>query len=287
MNLSGDSHSRIMETAIMELSRGKESAIQLRSLLQNPDEDGGVASLYQLMLQISRSFENTISMLSSRSTDESAPIPAVVGGDVRGSASSDGGKRKAAAGRGRRGCYRRRRTSDSWITIRGKMEDGQAWRKYGQKIILNFDHPRCYFRCTHKSEGCKATKQVQVIKQNPTLYQTTYFHRHTCKDSLALSAQVDSDPVDCNLISFQGNVLPLKEYSPNPIDVSSPQSEYLTSNSSSDPWEDIFDLDSVGFKPEWGSLSGSHGEEIVSGFQSFDVEFDRFGEMDSFHFDES
>lgn len=286
MNLSEDLHARIMETAIMELSRGKETAIQLQTLLQKPAEGGEVASLDQLLLQISRSFENTISTLSSRSTGESAQIAAVGGGDGRGSACSDGRKRKAAAGRGQRGCYRRRRTSNSWTTLRGTVEDGQAWRKYGQKTILHFDHPRCYFRCTHKSKGCKATKQVQIIKQNPTLYQTTYFHHHTCKDSLALSAQVDSDPVDNNLISFQGNIVPLKDHSPNPIDVSSPQIEYFTSNTSSDPWEDIFDLYSAGHKPEWGSLSGSYEEEVVSGIQSFDMEFDRLGEMDSFCFDE-
>lgn len=97
---------------------------------------------------------------------------------------------------------------------------------------------------------------------------------------------MDPDPVDSNLISFQGNIVPLKDHSPNPINVSSPQSEFFTSNTSSDPWEDIFNLDSVCHKPEWGSLSGSYGEEVVSGIQLFDMEFDRLGEMDSFHFDE-
>ncbi|KZV44611.1 putative WRKY transcription factor 70 [Dorcoceras hygrometricum] len=280
MNLSEDLRARIMEAAITELSKGKECAIQLQTLLQQPPEDGGLASLDQLILQISRSFANTISELRS------GQIAATGGGDGRLSLSSDiGGKRKEAAGPSRRGRYRRRKTTDSWTTLSEMMEDGHAWRKYGQKIIQNFDHPRCYFRCTHKYQGCKATKQVQIIKQNPTLFQTTYFHQHTCKDSLHLAAQLDSDPVDCNLISFQENIVPLEDHSPNPINVPSPQSEYFTSNSTSDPWKDIFDLDPAGdHKHEWGSLSGSYGEEVVSGyFQSFD----HLGEMESFSFDES
>lgn len=105
MSLREDFHARIMETAIMELSRGKERAIQLQTLLQKPAEDGEVASLDQLLLQISRSFQNTISTLSSRRAEESAQIAAVGGGDGRGSACSDARKRKAPAGRG---CYRRR-----------------------------------------------------------------------------------------------------------------------------------------------------------------------------------
>ncbi|KAL0450898.1 UNVERIFIED_CONTAM: putative WRKY transcription factor 70 [Sesamum latifolium] len=62
-------------------------------------------------------------------------------------------------------------------------EDGHAWRKYGQKVILNAKHPRNYFRCTHKfDQGCQATKQVQKIEDDPPLFRTTYHAQHTCKN---------------------------------------------------------------------------------------------------------
>ena len=42
---------------------------------------------------------------------------------------------------------------------------------------------RSYFRCTRKyDQGCRATKQVQKMENDPQMFQTTYIGHHTCKD---------------------------------------------------------------------------------------------------------
>lgn len=35
-----------------------------------------------------------------------------------------------------------RKISQSWTTVSPTLEDGHAWRKYGQKEILNSKYPR-------------------------------------------------------------------------------------------------------------------------------------------------
>lgn len=62
-----------------------------------------------------------------------------------------------------------------------------------KKKILHNDFPRNYFRCTHKhDQGCKATKQVQKIREEPPLHKTTYYGHHTCKVLLNPEIIVDS-----------------------------------------------------------------------------------------------
>ncbi|KAL6980860.1 WRKY transcription factor [Sarracenia purpurea var. burkii] len=100
------------------------------------------------------------------------------------------------------------------------MEDGYAWRKYGQKEIMNAKFPRCYFRCAYKhDEGCLATKQVQIIQENPHFYQTTYFGRHSCTARTLLktcqnilSSDSVHNPLDYSphLLSFGSSSSPSK-----------------------------------------------------------------------------
>ncbi|KAL3521322.1 hypothetical protein ACH5RR_019471 [Cinchona calisaya] len=203
------------ETLIGKLLKGKESATQLQNLIKKPSssgEDVGSASAEELALQISRSFLESISILSSCGVNEIQQIVAsddvvqVSSGDRRSKASDR--SRKRLGGKDRRGCYRRRNVSQSGITLSSTVEDGRAWRKYGQKEILNSKFPRCYFRCTHKlDQGCKATKQVQMIKEDPLTYQTTYFGNHTCQENLMImrAPQVisDSDPSESCMLNFE------------------------------------------------------------------------------------
>ncbi|KAK6804638.1 hypothetical protein RDI58_002422 [Solanum bulbocastanum] len=66
--------------------------------------------------------------------------------------------------------------------LEGPCEDGFSWRKYGQKDILGANHPRAYYRCTHRNtQGCLATKQVQKSDGNSTIFEVTYKGRHSCK----------------------------------------------------------------------------------------------------------
>uniref|UniRef100_A0ACD5Y638 Uncharacterized protein n=1 Tax=Avena sativa TaxID=4498 RepID=A0ACD5Y638_AVESA len=63
----------------------------------------------------------------------------------------------------------------------GAVDDGFSWRKYGQKEILGSPNPRGYYRCTYqKTQGCAATKQVQRVDEDPTLFDVTYHGTHTC-----------------------------------------------------------------------------------------------------------
>lgn len=135
---------------------------------------------------------------------------------------------------------------------------------------------RCYFRCTHKQDGCKALKQVQRIKGDEIMYQTTYLSHHTCKETLRARPLVVeySDPIDPNLISFKTSITPeqdqhCKHSSKKPLIISSVKREECLSEDASkstleDPWNDITGLDTL---PVWtpyqdevesASLDGLH-----------------------------
>ncbi|CAN6219954.1 unnamed protein product [Urochloa humidicola] len=91
------------------------------------------------------------------------------------------------------------------------LDDGNSWRKYGQKHIQDSpNNPRSYYRCTHRpDQGCRATRQVQVSNDNPSEFLINYFGHHTCRDPSTLPLVIHDDtapPEDCtNLISFGGS----------------------------------------------------------------------------------
>ncbi|WOL16327.1 hypothetical protein Cni_G25114 [Canna indica] len=65
-------------------------------------------------------------------------------------------------------------------------DDGYAWKKYGQKEILNSKFPRSYYHCSHKYHyGCEAKKQVQRLDDDPWTLEVSYRGTHTCQSSLA------------------------------------------------------------------------------------------------------
>lgn len=295
-SLSSDNLHARKENALVKLVKGKEFAIQLQTILHEPVQDHEPVSVQQLALQIFRSFSDSLSELSScTAPTESDQIPAV---DCGGSACS-GESRKKRGVKDRRGCYKRRRTSDSWVTVSPTMEDGCAWRKYGQKTILNSDYPRCYFRCTHKHDGCKALKQVQRVQgeDQVELYQTTYFNHHTCKETLrAPPLMLDSEPLDPNLISFQTlkndqddeDDHTCKKNSSKPLILSSVKQEDSMSDAASheakstleDPWHDITGLEPLGYKPYWAPYQ----DEVESSLHGLDMEVNQLSDMVNFHY---
>ncbi|XP_047336431.1 probable WRKY transcription factor 13 [Impatiens glandulifera] len=56
------------------------------------------------------------------------------------------------------------------------LDDGYKWRKYGQKVVKNTQHPRSYYRCTQ--ENCRVKKRVERLAEDPRMVITTYEGRH-------------------------------------------------------------------------------------------------------------
>ncbi|XP_022760940.1 probable WRKY transcription factor 70 [Durio zibethinus] len=204
--------------AIEELARGKELAIQLRDLLDKSLGDEGLVGSEDLVMKILKSFANTLSILRNSGGDfddevSQNPRNSNMGWDGRKSEDS-GESIKSSKQKDRRGCYKRRKCAESWIRDTSTLiDDGRAWRKYGQKVILNAKYPRNYYRCTHKvDQGCQATKQVQMIEDNPPKYRTTYNGHHTCKNLLK-GSQLILDPTsnDSSMISFANSNLTNKQ----------------------------------------------------------------------------
>ncbi|KAJ7964891.1 WRKY transcription factor [Quillaja saponaria] len=179
----------------MSLLEVRNSRSQLRQILsKSSGNDLSKTYAVDLADKIEKSFTNTISVLiagSIHELDEVSPMQQItdkkskfqksdiVDVEVQGS--------KRATTEDGRGCYKRRRDSPfSWERDTPTViDDGHAWRKYGQKVILNAKHPRHYYRCTYKfDQGCKAIKHVQKMQDDPPLYRTAYYGHHTCRDLL-------------------------------------------------------------------------------------------------------
>ncbi|WOL09175.1 putative WRKY transcription factor 13 [Canna indica] len=56
------------------------------------------------------------------------------------------------------------------------LDDGYKWRKYGQKVVKNTQHPRSYYRCTQ--DNCKVKKRIERLAEDPRMVITTYEGRH-------------------------------------------------------------------------------------------------------------
>ncbi|XP_060181631.1 WRKY DNA-binding transcription factor 70 [Lycium barbarum] len=183
-------HENPRKKLIDGLVQGKKFATQLQTLLQKPHtEHHGSVLADELVLKIWRSFTQAITELntlgnSNKSLVQIEEVDQPDSGDRKSKeccSNSELKKKEKPGGKDKRGCYKRRKTSGSWVRESATMADGCAWRKYGQKNILNSKYPRCYFRCSHKyDQDCRATKHVQIVQENPKMYHTTYFGNHTC-----------------------------------------------------------------------------------------------------------
>ncbi|KAM5556887.1 putative WRKY transcription factor 70 [Rosa sericea] len=188
-----------------KLVRGRNRATELQSLLNNRSNGSTSLLAEELVMEIVKSFTESLSVLSDSSKlcgdddHQYSGSNGCGGGEIVkaeashveqshcGDRSSEdsGESRKRPGCKDRRGCYKRRKNSESWTMVSSAVDDGQAWRKYGQKEILNASYPRAYFRCTRKyDQGCQATKQVQQVQDTPKMYKTTYIGNHTCRNMI-------------------------------------------------------------------------------------------------------
>ncbi|XVE84326.1 hypothetical protein DITRI_Ditri17bG0003700 [Diplodiscus trichospermus] len=183
--------------AIKELGQGRELTNQLRDLLSKSVGEDGLVGSEDLVMKIFNSFANTLSLL--RNKDEVSQNPNTTNNNMNKSwdiyRKSEALEESINKSRTTpRGCLKRRKCAEDHSRIRTRdtatlIDDGCEWRKYGQKVIKDANHPRNYFRCTHKTDqGCKATKHVQKIEDNPPKYRTIYYGHHTCNKNLLNSS---------------------------------------------------------------------------------------------------
>lgn len=105
----------------------------------------------------------------------------------------------------------------------GTAVDGFIWRKYGQKDINGHKHPRLYYRCAHKDQGCNATRRVQQTREQPAAYEIAYYGEHTCRGAWqqggAAAAVAPPAVVDFGSSSW-GSAADTSRGSPSPASVS-------------------------------------------------------------------
>ncbi|TKY49207.1 WRKY transcription factor 70 [Spatholobus suberectus] len=218
-----------------ELIRGRDMANLLLEVLARDksnshlEEKGGsklvLPFVEDLVRKIQCSFTNTLLLLNSNN-DVSHEVAASIT-DVYSSTSCPNlesmdetcKRRKILNTKNRRGCYKRKSTAPAWEKDSLiPTEDGYVWRKYGQKLTLKAKYLRSYYRCTYKKDqGCQAIKQVQRIQDDPPLYRTTYYGRHTCKSPLNPEIILEplSPSASSTLLSFT-NSLQSKQENPFP-----------------------------------------------------------------------
>ncbi|XP_076929382.1 putative WRKY transcription factor 70 [Bidens hawaiensis] len=204
--------------AIQELTKGQILTNKLREMIGRPEKiESDLKSVNGIVVHILGVFDNTLSILtttnpngipSSPTNDVSAPT---IWDDQKSEDSNESIKTRAPI-KTKRGCYKRRKNASTKTIITSTLsDDGYAWRKYGQKAILNSKHQRNYYRCSHKFEqGCQATKQVQKTNDEPPKYMITLYGFHTC-NNLQRTPQIieeDLNPKDKSvLINFESNTL--------------------------------------------------------------------------------
>ncbi|XP_042514379.1 WRKY DNA-binding transcription factor 70-like [Macadamia integrifolia] len=187
----------VQEKMMEELVRGREFATQLQLVLHELTGSGHDSAMAKdLVTKILRSFTEALAILSYTKS-----------GEVPASSPCQDQCRKGS---------KRRNMQETWTRITSMpIQDGYAWRKYGQKEIFNAKHLRCYFRCTHKlDQGCEATKQVQRTEDTPPKFWTKYIGHHTCQDHVLNQASCILDSTTAEegvLLNFESNTTTKQE----------------------------------------------------------------------------
>ncbi|RCV18273.1 hypothetical protein SETIT_3G287100v2 [Setaria italica] len=194
------------EQVMQDMRKGRELAARLQGLLRDSPEAGRLVD--QILNAMSRTIETAKAAAAAEEGSEGQSEVTCAG------SAGGGGKRKAAGGGDKRSTCRRRAQNSSTVTVTIKdIEDGHAWRKYGQKEIQNSKHPKAYFRCTHKyDQQCAAQRQVQRCDDDPDAFRVTYIGVHTCRDPASVAPVVlhsagiaDELHAGSHLISFAPN----------------------------------------------------------------------------------
>ncbi|PWA55414.1 WRKY domain-containing protein [Artemisia annua] len=271
--------------AIQELTRGQQLTNKLREMLGQQEKiESDLMLVDGVVAEILGMFDNTLSILNSYTFNEK---PHIQTHDMRFQSSVDDqqshdsgeSEKSVRPVKNKRGCYKRGRTSSTFTKVTSTLiDDGYAWRKYGQKPILNAKYQRNYFRCTHKGEqGCQATKQVQKTDDEPPKYVTTYNGHHTCKNLQTASHIILDTPNNRDnsfLLNFETST-PTENKPTSPCLISMKQTpkedlpslclenEQASSSNNHTPWDPLTKLSQVSFEPMSMILSGFDHEDMI------------------------
>ncbi|KAL6609782.1 hypothetical protein ACP70R_039751 [Stipagrostis hirtigluma subsp. patula] len=180
------------DAAIEELRRGTQLAALLRQQVELIPEldrrDAAVANV----TEISMAMESSLSILHSESEQSSSSEAGAVAMAAPASYYSSGGagSRNGAVFRARKVRHRRGKHGEElpiWkcskeVVTEAPENDPFHWRKYGEKKILNAEHPRLYYKCGYSDDHrCPARKYVQQQNNSdPPVYMVTFIDEHTC-----------------------------------------------------------------------------------------------------------
>ncbi|KAG5616324.1 hypothetical protein H5410_016148 [Solanum commersonii] len=263
---------------INELVEGKIFVVQLQSLLKQPNES---VLAVELIRKIWGSFSQAITVLNSLGNSDNSLTQSQI--EEVDQPNSGSGLKMKKEKQDRRGCYKRRKTSGSWMRESETMNDGCAWRKYGQKKILNSKYPRCYYRCTHKyDQECRATKQVQIIQENPIkMYQTTYFGNHTC-NSTKIPKHTYNSQFKHAMVKHSDSTV-LKKEEEEEEEESKGQSDNASSIVDSNLWQDFMPSSpSAHDSTLAANYNAAYYEGVISSHDMEDLA--KFGEIEAIEF---
>ncbi|KAJ0743332.1 putative transcription factor WRKY family [Helianthus annuus] len=203
--------------AIQELKDGHILTDKLREVHGRPEKiESDLEAVNNVVIQILGMFDSTLSILRSSSLNGSHHNPndmrCINDWDAKKPGNFGERTKKSTTRLNTKTGWKKNRTNISTVThiTSTFIDDEYAWRKYGQKVILNSKYQRNYYRCSYKFEqGCQATKQVQMIDDELPKYKITYCGHHTCNNLQRSQIVVEAPSPSDNsvLISFETNAL--------------------------------------------------------------------------------
>ncbi|KAL0379415.1 UNVERIFIED_CONTAM: putative WRKY transcription factor 41 [Sesamum angustifolium] len=177
-------------SVISVLTQGKELANELKKLLHPTTTSKEACD--SLLENILSSYENALRLLNCMGLLGNGGDPSQFGVSnfsgspysIEGSPRSEVSEHNSKDHQPHKVVSKKRKTLPRWSEkmrvcpetgSEGQLDDGYNWRKYGQKDILGANHPRAYYRCTHRNtQGCLATKQVQRADEDPSIFEVIY-----------------------------------------------------------------------------------------------------------------
>ncbi|KZV57673.1 putative WRKY transcription factor 46 [Dorcoceras hygrometricum] len=180
------------ENTLMGLKQGREFVNQLKTqLLQSNSSEK-----YDFFVEkIESSFDNAIALINSMALLESGTSSQIIGNTsesphLHENSPKSEGSDPDYKDQTHKGVSKKRKMTQKWTEAvrvsseeghENHLNDGYSWRKYGQKVILNTNHPRAYYRCSYlNTQGCLAKKLVQRSDDEPSIFQVVYRGKHSC-----------------------------------------------------------------------------------------------------------